>query len=1051
MANWPHELKAVVENAADRLGVESLYFEDEITGLGGARTFRARTDLAEGIGQRVVLKIGEANQIDDERRRYNQATLHFGTHPALHDSDGTVDCFSWMAMSVALDGLGHTLRQRFDHLSETEIDTVLDQLFTRGIRLYERTGFNRARSAFSQYALNSSLIPKLREIGDRPYTLADWWKHAEANDVQHSTEAYIHGDLHGGNVLLAGIETSITVSLIDFGLSGTGHAYRDLAKLERDLCLFVDGARDDTISARLEEIDSQLKSAHPTGTSNDPSIARAVRAIRQIRKLAEGFSRAGDGDRWQHEYDVALMAQLIFSAGNRSISDAKRRGALARAYTLRDALIMRSPVLEPEPASIRARDLEDQAWQFAYSLLRLDQLPRGGWSRSLPLWMEVLWEGEHGTVFRSPSMKDDGGADSAGYAVHLLSRFFSRVYFDDLADFVGIQSAVQACAMGLQKRLGPHGGLDEGATSRGEPPPMKVRHTIVGLLAHLNCKRVGAPGFVTEDADLMVTYLLKVLPKWKEDKSHLFGMYASAVALRQILGESVAATLSQSSTLASCLEDYLPDMAMPLQDVMYTPSPEGTYPTGASLVDGKIHASFFIPYYGLWRMERSNALMFLPLLFDESGTRLSNGLPPALSRRIATHLKLLLNEIDDSSDFSEGLIRYHVSVGRTKAPRDWGLSAELVRLLELPVIEEWLLNVGVRGTTLKKKKSILHRALCETLADYGTYHAVFRCTHGLSVGAYLSEQVARRISPRQVSVLDSQVQAARDESCSEQTLHRLAQCILTGQSVGIQEDKKEASLPQAKMLTELFVKTLAAGDHAHREHWNVSSYQSTIAHFSRGTPDANPAARSGIHDTLFRRLLHVSGPFRGENLRAADLGCGSGSAAKWLMEQKEVEKIRFDVTLLDGSPEMIECAKNALKVKAARANKGRAEFVCADVHEIHRHLAVSSFDLVIANALLIHIAPRYAADVISKIYSILKPGGHFFCNLKIRDHTLLSLDGRYFAYYSDINSPRSMLRAAGFEIDEVALRQNDKTCFGVPKDIHWANFYCRKPDRPDPH
>lgn len=1036
---WPSGFHGLLDRVVAKLGVDSLYFEDEISGLSGARTFRARTDTTEGIGHRVVLKIGEREQIEDEQRRYKEAKTHFGSHPALRDFGEKDDSQSWLVMSVALDGLGQTLRDRFDDLSEDEIDRVIDQLFNRGIRLCEKTGFNRARSAFDQYALQPDLIPRLREIGDPPYTLADWWDHAAASDVKRSTEAYIHGDLHGGNVLVAGNGDSIIISLIDYGLSGTGHAYRDLAKLERDLCLFVASARDDSVSARLSAIDGQLQRACPTSVPTDPNVKNAVRAIRQIREFAKGFARVADGDQWQHEYDVALIAQFVFSAGNRKVSEAKRRAALDRASTLRAGLIARSPKLEPKADAVLERKLEDQAWRVAYSLLRLDQLPRGGWSRSLPQWMEFLWEGEHGTVFRSPAMKDDGGVDSTGYAAHLLSQFASRIYCDGLNPREGIGQALQACALGLQKRVGVHGGLDEGTTSRGEPPSIKVRHTIVGLLVHLNCERMGVQGFEAEVDDQMVDYLLSVIPKWTEDKSHLFGMYASAVALRWVLEEPPAGSLSGKwLALRACLDTYLPQMAEHLKNAFYEPKPEKTY--SGHLVLDQASASFFVPYYGWWRMERSNALMFLPLLCEASGSPSTHKvvLPPAVKRRIGTSLAHLLSEVTDTSAPSDGLIRYHESVGRMQAPRDWGLSAELVRLLDMPEIQALLKDARVQETALRQKKSVLRRALRETLADYGKHHEVFRCTHGLSIGAYLGEQVARRISPRQMAVLDEQIAAAVKNLCSEQTLHRLAQCILTGEFVDEQKDQKGDSPNEAKMLTELFVKTLAAGDHARGDHWNEGSYDRTIAYFNRPAARSNPATRSDIHDTLLFRLPHVSGEFTGEVLRAADLGCGDGLAAKWLMER------RFDVTLVDGSEEMLRRAEMTL----AGVGPGKAELRCNDVRKMHLYLNTCSFDLVIANALFIHIAPMHAAELISKIYDVLKPGGHFFFNLKIRDHTLVALDGRYFAYYPDITSPRSMLRVAGFEVDEIALRENHQTCYRVPKDIHWANFYCRKPEKP---
>lgn len=1084
---WPQQYLEVVEEVKQKLRVEEVEYEAEISGQGGAQTFRARTGMAAGIGRRVVLKIGKPKQIEDELNRYREAENHFGTHPALRDFNGGGEVHSWLAMSVALEGLGETLRDRFDGLSNEEIDLVIAQLFERAIRLYQKTGFNEARSAFGQYALHPNLVPNLRDIGDAPYTLADWWEHATASDQQQSTEAFIHGDLHGGNVLLAGNGKLIQVSLIDFGLSGKGHAYRDLAKLERDLCLFVQSATDNSTSKRLSAIDSQLREKHLTNAPEpgcfDHDVERAVRAIRQIRDLAKGFARVADGDRWKHEYDVALTAQFIFCAANQRVSLAKRRAALERAHMLRDSLIERSPALEPDRAIVHERELEDKSWKIAYSLLRLDQLPLGGWSRSLPQWMEALWEGEHGTVIRSPTMKDHGGADSAGYAVHLLSQFAARLHPSRLWHDQGIRRALQACALALQDRVGLHGGLDEGTTTRGKPPDKKVRHTLIGLLIHLNCERVTGGGFEQGVGERMVDYLIEVLPKWEDDRSHLFGMYVSAVALWRALGEPPAYPLRGNwSNLRECLNEHLPEMAMRLANVMYEPKPEGTFPP-EGLINGKIGASFLIPYYGLWRMERSNALMFLPLLFDESGSwsRGEDELLPVVVQRIGAGLTHLLEEIQATGDHSEGLIRYHASVGRTHASRDWGLSAEFARLLEIPAIQALIENAGVPLSQLDHKRSTLKRALFRTLAEYGKYHQVFRLTHGLSAGAYLSEEVVRRIGPRQVADLEDQIGLVRAGSCSEetlhragscnkqtldragscseQTLHRLAQCILTGKMVPAKEDQKSNSSDEAKMLTELFVRTFVAGDHS-SEHWNSNSYDYTIAHFNTSKYKPNRSTELGIQDTLFLRLMHVFPRIQRrtyyglyeeqawfnsftsfvcsegeEELHAADLGCGDGRAAKWLIDR------RFHVTLVDGSEKMCNRAEDTLR----DVDGGKFKILLRDVRKIDRYLKPRSFDLVIANALFVHISPMHAGNVLSKVYDVLKPGGCFFFNVKIRDNTLVSLDDRYFAYYPNSKIPKSMLQTAGFKVDEVALRENDQTCYGVPKNIYWANFYCEKP------
>ena len=45
---WPRELRCLIDQVVAKLHVDSLYYEGEISGLSGARTFRARADMLEG-------------------------------------------------------------------------------------------------------------------------------------------------------------------------------------------------------------------------------------------------------------------------------------------------------------------------------------------------------------------------------------------------------------------------------------------------------------------------------------------------------------------------------------------------------------------------------------------------------------------------------------------------------------------------------------------------------------------------------------------------------------------------------------------------------------------------------------------------------------------------------------------------------------------------------------------------------------------------------------------------------------------------------------------
>jgi hypothetical protein len=121
--------------------------------------------------------------------------------------------------------------------------------------------------------------------------------------------------------------------------------------------------------------------------------------------------------------------------------------------------------------------------------------------------------------------------------------------------------------------------------------------------------------------------------------------------------------------------------------------------------------------------------------------------------------------------------------------------------------------------------------------------------------------------------------------------------------------------------------------------------------------------------------------------------------------------------------------------------------VPVDIFEMHGRFHEEEFDLIIANAILIHVPPSMVPQMLRDLYGWLRPGAVFFCNFKIGDHSLVSRDGRHFAYYREHGSLAEMIKDVGFEIREIALRWNDKgeNLYGDPREIRWANFYCTRP------
>lgn len=1062
---WPEEYRPLLRDVAETLKFNSIHLDAEISGLSGARTFRAKVDTGAGIGNPVVVKIGTRGQIDDEKSKLGDAATHFNMTADVRNEQIESGNLACIVMSVALEGRGRSLRSCFSDLSAYQVGFVIDQLFQSAVQIGNRNIDQSGISVFAAYQLQEDgFVRELRAAGDGPFTLYDWWIRAVEvcrDRPERSLMSLIHGDLHGGNVLVDAqrVGTSHAICLLDFGLTCMGHAYRDIAKLERDIWLFVDEVQDETVEIRCNEIDAALKPDAVPPTSEP--ILRAVSGIKTLRLIAEQSigRNPPNSDLTKEEYLAALMAQFMFAARNSTLRIERRRAALARAHAIRSELERRYSHLRPSDDERRFREMEDRAWRVAYSFLRLDQLPSGAWARSLPLWMEAIWEGEPGTVLRSPDMKINGGVDSTGYAVSVLTRFWSLVFPTsqphahtpkELTDMLTDNTVVKRCMKNLESRTGGEGGIDVAVPGRGITK-VKLRHSLVGVLTMLKCMK-SDPRFAEEEAVLdNLKYIKDNLDNWQDDESHLFGMYASGVALwsrLEHLDKDVESWMDREHLadvheLRTELNSVLKSMAQTLgQEAAYQPMPQGTHPnTTGAVAGGDLMVEFFRPYYDWWRMERSNALMFLPLLISQDGKTFLRGgeLRGPIKARLGYTLNQLLNEIKESNDPETGLIYYYNHPSLALRPRDWGLSAELLSLLELPAIEHLILQAGGNEDNLNHSKQILRCALLNTLADYPKHQKVFKFTHGLSCGGFLGSGIASRICPEHVVKLDKKIVSAMDQKSTEKALYRLSiEITRTAPSLARVADYEDQEDYEAKGLTELFVSKLVAGEHS-TTGWDEELHRNTIDFFDYCADVYNRRYNfDKIHATLVTRIEDVSGTFDDGPKHALDLGCGAGQCARWLYEHG------FSVDLVDASWKMLEFAEAAMADATPKHDSCEFNTYEQDVRHLSSEIKERKYDLVVANALMVHIDPEQVSKLLGNIYSVLKPAGRFYVSFKLRDHTLISLDDRYFAYYRDSSIPEALLRNAGFHIDEIAVRWNNKTLYGIPKVIHWANFYCRR-------
>jgi SAM-dependent methyltransferase len=136
-----------------------------------------------------------------------------------------------------------------------------------------------------------------------------------------------------------------------------------------------------------------------------------------------------------------------------------------------------------------------------------------------------------------------------------------------------------------------------------------------------------------------------------------------------------------------------------------------------------------------------------------------------------------------------------------------------------------------------------------------------------------------------------------------------------------------------------------------------------------------------------------------------DLGCGAGvPIARALSEQHRL-------TGVDASQGMLDLAKTAVP---------NADFILGDIMEVH--FEPDSFDAVVALFVLFHLPREEHGEVFRRVWSWLRPGGHFLATLTEHAEDSYTEDDFFGVqmYWSNFgwSQYEGLLRDAGFEIVE---------------------------------
>ena len=316
-------------------------------------------------------------------------------------------------------------------------------------------------------------------------------------------------------------------------------------------------------------------------------------------------------------------------------------------------------------------------WQFAYAFLRLDQLPSGGWAKSLPGWLEALLEGPDDVVI-SVDTRTKGGTDLTSRAFLTYLKFLRRLNRDKPRPGDKAWQIASAVHYNIGDKIGWDGGVGVGKPAR---VAHHIRHTLMGLLTFLCIYE--CTGKFPENISRVEGYLLNHLLEWKTDKSHPFASFCILAKIREKLVEMDFAPVWSSEPLLKLIDIVLPEMSIFLCGwERFELIPHGTCQLPAN-------AFPFKPYEGFWRMERSSLLMYLPLLIKENGQTFNIDENKLLLDIIAGQLNDFILEVESlPDDLRKSCVRYHRDAAEdgSHPPLDFGLTAELLSLMKVPAI-----------------------------------------------------------------------------------------------------------------------------------------------------------------------------------------------------------------------------------------------------------------------------------------------------------------------------------------------------------------------------
>lgn len=679
---------------------------------------------------------------------------------------------------------------------------------------------------------------------------------------------------------------------------------------------------------------------------------------------------------------------------------------------------------------------EDALRRFAYSWLILDQLPGGSWGRSVAPWMKGVWK-DLTNMSVNPLMEEEGGFETTILNMNLLCTIlgtndFHKFYLNSSLEY-------------LKSRQGFDGHFGPTSMSRqGLELATHARHTALALWL------IGKH-FFTFTVSYQDSYFKGLRALFlKDDISELLAneneqnpvlLYVVCCDIIKFLESDKFRKVKIKKENRILIDSIILKWNLKGEDYLRLVLSPSYIRNGV-----QVHVNpYTSPYGGFQYLEMYSFLTACNFISEDTDSLVKDRFRDGLENLLDTYF----HSYDWEKFYSE---RYTIDALHTKirglpATISGGDSNLGTISLFLSVLRDDELVSCIWEDRLTKKlrlrinKAIyyLHEDLVDQFDRYLVTHTLYDCVNAGMFASFLIRDDIPHLKKTLKKIIEFQFPEKLKDINSEYKISKfIKERVITNEKCQV------ASISLERLL--LYFNN-PGRYHVLKDEEIADISEQTLSVYREDQFVEKFASKWNDIGDIFPPFLNKLD----KKSTILDLGCGSGQYTLELL------KAEHDVSILDGSNKMLECAKKRIEAYNEEFDE---EYSVSNIYNINvlsekrwaKEISKDiKFDAIWCSGLFAHIPVSAHGTVLGELSSLLNDNGKLFINIMIKNPRVVAYDGRYFAYNKSAEEFNSKLKKNKLTIDYYIATTISKNTYDEPHiESQWINYYVQKPIIKDP-